>query len=500
MIMDRRNTLMARSKFIGLLLAGAAVLPGQALAAGAPANSASVEQQLAELRAMRQDMQRQMAEFDAKISTLENELHPGGPAISSGTPAAGVSASGSESAPATATATAQYKAQSNTEFEVYGFAQVDAMTDLNGRMKSDWMDAFRPSRIATPEGQYGSDGQTSFSVKQSRLGAKASGEAGGKTWEGKFEFDMFGVGGDAGQTTIRLRHAYGRWGPILGGQTNSLFMDGNIFPNVIDYWGPAGMVFLRTPQLRLTLVDKDGLTAAVAFEHASNDVDTGNIRLIDENLGSSITGKDELPDFTAAIGYSQDWGHVRLGGIMRKISYETPGELDAEPKGHETGWGLNATGSFKLGDMATFRGGVVYGQGIASYMNDGGMDLAPSVSPVAVPPIFPAPSASQYLVVEAKAVKLLGISAYMDFNWNSQLTSSLGYSQTEVDNTNFQTPDTFKKGQYASANLLWSPIPRVLTGGEVLWGQRTNFDGTKGKDLRMQFSFKVSFSSNDLKN
>jgi hypothetical protein len=33
-------------------------------------------------------------------------------------------------------------------------------------------------------------------------------------------------------------------------------MDGDIFPNVVDYWGPAGMVFVRTPQIRLTFYDR----------------------------------------------------------------------------------------------------------------------------------------------------------------------------------------------------------------------------------------------------
>ena len=58
---------------------------------------------------------------------------------------------------------------------------------------------------------------------------------------------MFGVGADAGKTTIRLRHAYAQWGELLAGQTNSVFMDGDSFPNVIDYWGPTGMIFLRNP-------------------------------------------------------------------------------------------------------------------------------------------------------------------------------------------------------------------------------------------------------------
>lgn len=394
-----------------------------------------------------------------------------------------------------APALAQDATESDVDFEVYGFAQVDLIADVDGRMNPDWKDAFRPSKIATPEGQFGSDGETSFSIKQSRLGAKASGEAGGQTWEGKFEFDMFGVGSDAGKVAVRLRHAYGRWGPILGGQTNSLFMDGDIFPNVIDYWGPNGMVFLRTPQLRVTFVDQPEFTVAAAVEYAGNDIDSGNIRVIDEDLAGDIKGRNKLPDFTAAVRYGGDWGHVRLGGILRDVAYETPGQPDDRPKGDELGWGLNLTGAFKLADMATFRGGVVYGEGIASYMNDGGMDLAPSAS--VVRPIPPATGPS--LVLEAQTVPLLGFSAYFDLNWTKQLTSSVGYSQVDVDNTNFQSGDTFDRARYASANLLWSPIPRVLTGGEVLWGDRRNVNGDKGEDVRLQFSFKVSFSSKDLK-
>ena len=50
----------------------------------------------------------------------------------------------------------------------------------------------------------------------------------GKPYEAKFEFDLYGVGVDAGQTTMRVRHAYMNWGPFLVGQTNTLFMDGSV--------------------------------------------------------------------------------------------------------------------------------------------------------------------------------------------------------------------------------------------------------------------------------
>ena len=381
--------------------------------------------------------------------------------------------------------------------EVYGFVQTDAIQDFD-RVDPDWEATLRPSKIPTTEGAFGSDGQTIFSVRQSRLGVRGNGEMAGRPYEVKFEFDLFGVGNDAGQTTFRPRHFYGRWGPLLVGQTNTLWMDGDIFPNVVDYWGPNGMVFVRTPQIRFTPIDDGHFSVAVAVEHLTDDIDAGAIRLIDPDLATNLRSNEELPDFTAMIRYGGDWGHVRLGGILRKIGYDTLGTVDNEPSGSETGWGVNATGSFKL-SLATIRLGVVYGEGVASYMNDGGMDLAPTAAlgpPVPAP--LPIPIPPPNVLVEAEAVPILGVSGYVDLQWTSEISSAIGYSLVEVDNTNFQTGDAFHRGEYASANVLWAPDPRILTGLELLWGQRTDNDGSNGEDMRMQFTFKVSFSSDDL--
>jgi hypothetical protein len=373
--------------------------------------------------------------------------------------------------------------------ELYGFIQLDAIQDFK-RVNPDWDATLRPSRIPTQQGQFGGDGQSIFSVRQSRLGAKATGVLAGKPYEAKFEFDLFGTGVDAGQTTFRVRHMYAKWGPFLAGQTNTLFMDGDIFPNVLDYWGPTGMVFVRNPQIRWTPISDDHWEVAVALEHPSNDIDTGNLRLIDPDIAANIQPNEELPDLTAAVRYSGDWGHVRLAGILRKIGYETRDTENNEPSGHNTGWGINATTAIKLG-LATPRLGVVYGRGIATYMNDGGMDLAPAVSTIFQPP-------SVILVPRSEAVKLLGVSAYVDFQWAKAWSSAIGYSFTKVENTNFQAIDAFHRGQYASANLLWTPAENVLTGAELLWGKRTDNDGDSGSDLRLQASFKWSFSSKNI--
>jgi hypothetical protein len=124
-------------------------------------------------------------------------------------------------------------------------------------------------------------------------------------------------------------------------------------------------------------------------------------------------------------------------------------------------------------------GQVVYGHGIASYMNDGGMDLAPDGT-------FDDPV--------AKAVPLLGWLVYYDHYWSDQWSSSIGYSVTQVDNTNLQEPTAYHKGEYASVNLLYTPTPNLLIGGEAIWGQRTDNDGRQADDFRFQFSIKYSFS------
>ena len=124
-------------------------------------------------------------------------------------------------------------------------------------------------------------------------------------------------------------------------------------------------------------------------------------------------------------------------------------------------------------------------------MNDGGMDLAPNVDVVSVP-------GSLVLVPSAEAVKLLGVTAYVDLAWSKQFSSALGYSFTKVDNTNFQEATAFHKGEYASANLLYYPVDRIMTGVELLWGKRTDNDGSTGKDLRLQATFKFNFSSKDI--
>jgi len=359
------------------------------------------------------------------------------------------------------------------------------------RVNPNWDDTLRPSRIPTTKGQFGSDGQAIISVRQSRFGAQARLPVGGEDLYVKFEFDAFGTGADEGKTTFRLRHAYGSWGPLLAGQTNTLFMDGDTFPNVVDYWGPTGMVFVRTPQVRYTYKAGPHELAA-AIEKPSNDIDAGNIRLIDPEIAASIQPDEKIPDFTARYRYDGGFGHVQLAGILRKVAFDSAGTPDNRPKGSKLGWGLNLSSNVKFGAKDVLHLSAVYGEGIATYMNDGGMDLGPKGTPVFLPD-------GRVSGLSPDVVPLLGLMFYYDHYWSDRWASSIGWSETRVDNLSFQAADAFRRGQYASLNLLYTPDPRLLMGAEFLWGQREDKDHSSGDDTRLQFTFKYSFSSNDFR-
>jgi len=243
-------------------------------------------------------------------------------------------------------------------------------------------------------------------------------------------------------------------------------------------------VFYRNVQIRWTPWRDDSGHFSVAIERPGNDVDAGNARLVDPSDCpgcGSIQSDEELPDLTAQWRMNRDWGHLQVSGILRRVGYESREGPDNEPNGHEMGWGINVASAINtIGkDKALLQ--VVYGEGIASYMNDGGMDLAPQLE------------STEPLRGSAKAVPLTGVQAYYDHYWNDSWSSSIGYSFNEVDNTDFLEDGAFHRGDYASANLLYYPTKNVMAGVEVLWGERTDNDGETGDDVRVQFSIKYDF-------
>jgi hypothetical protein len=281
-----------------------------------------------------------------------------------------------------------------------------------------------------------------------------------------------------------LRHAWGQWKEVGAGLTNSEFMDVDVFPNVLDYWGPNGMLFLRNVQVFWEPYRDGDSHARIAIEAPGASGDAGT--LADRVELQNVKARFPSPDFTGHYRFGQKWGYVQVGGALRYIAYDDTLPTDKfDLSGHVWGWGISVSSNVKLGTDNVLRLQVVDGAGVENYFNDAPIDVAIQSNPGNV--VTP---------VVGQALKDFGLVIYLDHNWNEKMTSAVGYSRVDITNSNGQEASAYKSGQYMSGNLLFNPAKNVMMGGEFQWAHRdNNSDGFSVNDYRLQFSFKYSFSA-----
>ena len=367
-------------------------------------------------------------------------------------------------------------------FEVYGFAMMDAGYDVK-QINPAWFDALRVTKLPTYPNQYGSDGNAFFSVRQTRFGVRAWFPTSLGELKTVFDFDLFGVGVDEGQTTIRLRNAYGEIGRFLIGQANTPFMDGDVFPNIVEYWGPTGMVFFRNIQVRYAILQgKDEVFVALERPGASADRGTFDNRVELDSVSSHFP----LPDLSGHYKKTGDWGHVQLAGMLRYIGWKdihTTGVYDLT--GNTIGWGLHLSTVLNVSPNDVFRGSFIYGQGVENYMNDCPVDVGIEKN-----------GNNAYTPITGKALPVTGWEAYLEHNWTKKFSSTIGVSGTHVSNTQFASPTAYADGLYGTLNAIVTPVPHVMAAAELQYGKRTNFgDGFSSETVKIQFSFKYDFSA-----
>jgi hypothetical protein len=367
----------------------------------------------------------------------------------------------------------------DTRMDIYGFAMLD-MGYQSQQSDPLWFDVVRPTKLPAFEKQFGEDGRWFAGVRQSRLGVKTFTQTEAGELRTTFEFEMFGVGADAGQTTIRLRHAYGEIGQFGAGQTWSPFMDIDVFPNSIEYWGPNGMVFFRNVQVRWMPIQGD-TRMTIALERPGASADGGDVA--DRIQLQNIQGRFPMPDLSGEFRIGQPWGYLEIAGIIRKMHWDDTNPAAPNLSGEATGWGLNLSTNLKV-RRGVLRAAIVGGEGIQNYMNDAPADVGATLD------------TGSEGGFKGEAIPMTGISAFYDINWNEKWSSTAGYSRLDIDNLTGQSASAFHRGQYALVNLLHYPAKNVMLGGELQWGYRKNArDNFKSDDVRFQFSARYNFST-----
>jgi DcaP outer membrane protein len=367
------------------------------------------------------------------------------------------------------------------EFEIYGFAMLDMGYDF-GQIDPNWFDVERPTKLPAFRNEFGHNGNFWGGARQTRFGVKSIVPTKYGDLKTTFEWELFGVGIDAGQTTLRLRHAYGELGQFLAGQTWSPFMDPDVFPNSLEYWGPSGMVFFRNVQLRWQPVHNDNHQVMIALERPGASADLGSVA--DRDILQGVKFRFPAPDVTGRVRYGSKRTYIQLSGIFRYIAWDdnAPTAL-TDLTGHTFGWGAHVSSNIGVSKKDAFKWSAVYGHGIENYMNDAPVDIATK------------PTTNIRRPITGDALPVLGLVAFYDRYWSEKWSTSVGWSMVNISNVPLQLADSFRRGQYGLVNLLCYPAKDMMVGGEFQWGRRDNFkDGWVFNDYRIQFSARYNFS------
>ena len=396
-------------------------------------------------------------------------------------------------------------ADKDKTMEIFGYIMMDSGYDF-GRMNPDWYDTMRPTQILDANGnEYQNQGVYYMSVRQTDIGIKNYFDSPLGQVKTHFEFDLFGMGKEVGNTAFRLKYAYFELGRFGVGQMNSLFTDLDVYPNIVEFMGPNALPFLRNVQVRYTPILNEKHTFSIAIERPGATADQGPYGtggFVYSTLLDDVRFRFSVPDLTTEYRYSGNWGYVELAGTLRSVKWEDHNTDPYDLTGSAVCWGLSLSTRLKLCEKIIFHGAFTTGAGIQNYMNDAEADIGikrqynNSIAPI-----------------KGIAIPTTGIVSYFDVFWSDKFSTSFGYSVLSNKTTETQLSTAYKKGQYASINLLYSPVKNCVLGPELLWGQRENNDfdgdpqfnlpssnGNIGVDLKLQFSFRYIFDTAFYKN
>ncbi|MEM7767096.1 MAG: DcaP family trimeric outer membrane transporter [Pseudomonadota bacterium] len=418
------------------------------VAAGASAQSASIEDRISTLEAMVADLKAELAAEREDIVRLETR---------------------SEEAIQTVTGLRE-----RTGFNVGdatlsfgGFVDFDAhvtsLSDGAFSANSVVRDFYIPG--ATPTGGEGTT-TTDFTAEATRFYLDGTQSIDGRKVTGHIELDfLLSAQGNqrvSNSYAPRLRRAYldidGKW---RIGQEWSTFQNTSAIPESASFLILSdGMIFERQALLRYT----NG-----PWQFA---LENGNATVTPLTGGRLEADGNVIPDVVARYNHTGDFGNVSFAAIARQLRLET-GTVEEET----FGWGLSASGRLKVGKKDDIRFNLAGGEGMGRYIGLNAFNGA------AIDPIDGS--------LEAIA-SYGGLIAWRHpFGETARL--NVGYSGLFADNPDSVGGTASKSVQSVYGAILWDIAPKVTLGTELMAGLRELENGDDGSITRFTFSSKYAF-------
>ena len=359
---------------------------------------------------------------------------------------------------------------SDTSVTIGGYVKLDAIySDPSAGVGSTADLEYEAGAVPVgPNAGNNERGQIKLHARQSRLNLRTAtptryGELG--TF---LEFDLFGAAGNesvSNSNGLRVRHAYGTLGPLLVGQTWTTFSDPAVYPETVDFGGPAGVVFARQAQIRWTQPFTGGQWA-VALENPETVVALPG--------GESFRADDDrFPDLAANARFETHVGSYSIAGLVRQIRVDSATAPSASTERWAGAVGANGVIPLRSGDdirLSAYLGNAIGRYSIGFFSDgvigaDGGLLLAN---------------------------EWLAMAAYRHF-WRPGLRTTLALSTLRASNPAGTAGSVNKAADSAHLNLIWSPLPRVNLGLEYLYARREVEDGQSGSLNRVQAAAQLLF-------
>ena len=350
--MTKLRPIAAAIVALGTLSVGSTALAGSGGAVDD--RIAELERQLAELKALVSQNQAGVTANESSINTAQAGIATNAADIEEARPMA-----------------------KGTKFTYGGYIQLDAISSSysDGRPNELIEDFYVPSLVPVEPADGNSDSYTSTNLhaKTSRFFFTTKTDTDAGTLNSRIELDfILSSQGDeriSNSWSSRLRHAFVKWdygenSSILAGQSWSTFFNVGALPDLLDFVGPAGTIFVRQPQVRWTM---GGLQLAV---------ENPATRLNDASGSTVYEDGNEIPDLIAR--YNGKWGNLgwSAAAMGRNISYEDRSNPAIEGADDDQfGYALSFAGKWMLGKN-DLRFMVNYGDALGRYMglnafNDG---------------------------------------------------------------------------------------------------------------------------------
>ena len=272
---------------------------------------------------------------------------------------------------------------------------------------------------------------------------------------------------------LKLQNAYMKTKYITIGYTVGSFMDIAAVPVTIDYGGPCGMTFYRSTQVQFRYAFDFGLSMGIALE--APDVNATE----NENISLGAQRMPHVPIFVQYNLNGMPGNHIRLGAILRDISYT---DKITNHDSDKMGWGAQASMLGTIGKLQ-LKGQFTIGEGIGSLINNVsnvGVDMVPDPQ---------SPGKAMFLRTTAWYVGA-------QYNFTDKLFASATFSQTYLSSrSGYEAahPEAYRKGQYLAANMFYNITRNMQLGIEYLHGWRTDFDSETYNANRINLSARYDF-------